>query len=59
MVANVVMILSAQLYCLTAASMPSGIDTIIVTISDVPMSSSVNGIRSKIFSTTGRPSTKE
>ena len=59
MVASVVMILSAQLYCLTAASTPSGMDTIIVTTSDVSISSSVNGIRSKIFSTTGRPSTNE
>ncbi len=53
------MILSAQLYCLTAASTPSGTATMTVTNSEVPIRSMVVGTFSAIFSVTGRPSTKE
>ncbi len=58
MVASVVMILSVQLYCLTAARMPIGIEKMIVTMSAEPISRSVAGIRSVMFWMTGRPSMK-
>ena len=47
------MILSARLYCLTAAMMPIGSETTMVTMSATPISVTVAGIRSKIMSRTG------
>ena len=59
MVANVVMILSVQLYCLTAAMMPIGTLKMIVTMSAVLISRRVAGRRSMTLARTGRPSMNE
>ena len=56
MVAKVVMTLSVRLYWRTAARIPTGIDTTIVTMSAAPIRSIVAGTRSITFFRTGCPS---
>ena len=58
MVAKVVMILSVRLYWRTAARIPIGIETTIVTMSETPISNKVAGNRAPTFARTGWPSMK-
>jgi hypothetical protein len=56
MVAKVVMILSVQLYCLTAARTPIGTANTIVISSALPIRARVAGMRCMYFAKTGWPS---